>query len=313
MKTNDHPWVIVLAGGDGTRLRSLTQRITGDARPKQFCPLLEGETLLERTLRRADLVARPDHQVVVVTRAHEPYWAGLERDLPPGRLVAQPTSRGTAPGILYPLLRVEELAGDAPVVVFPSDHEVGDDTSFVHYVESAVATASAARDRLVLLGIEPERPETEYGWIETAQAPLGLDGEPVFPVRRFWEKPTPALARTLFDRGCLWNSFVMAGRVSAFRGLMQRAVPGLLAAFGSLEPALGTPREGRAAAEVYAAIAEVNFSEAVLQRAADRLLAMRVKSVGWCDLGTPARVVASILRSGRRPPWLGSAGLASTA
>jgi MobA-like NTP transferase domain len=87
------PWALILAGGDGTRLRALTRQITGEPRPKQFCPLLDGETLLDRTRRRVDRLTRADRQVVVVTRAHEPYYRPLVGDLAPGRLVS---SRATA-------------------------------------------------------------------------------------------------------------------------------------------------------------------------------------------------------------------------
>ena len=66
------PWALLLAGGDGRRLEPLTRQIVGDARPKQFCPMLDGETLLDRTRRRADLLTRFDHQVGVVSRPHEP-------------------------------------------------------------------------------------------------------------------------------------------------------------------------------------------------------------------------------------------------
>src|SRR5438105_2860772 len=111
----ESPWSLILAGGDGVRLKSLTRAITGDPRPKQFCPLLDGETLLQRTRRRVDLLTRFDHQAVVVTRAHEEYYRPLLADLAPGRLVAQPDNRGTAAGLLYPLLRIGDLAGDAPL------------------------------------------------------------------------------------------------------------------------------------------------------------------------------------------------------
>ena len=113
------PWSLILAGGDGVRLRSLTRAITGEPRPKQFCQLLDGETLLDRTRRRVDLLTRFDHQAIVVTRPHEPFYAPLVRDLAPGRLVVQPENRGTGAGLLYPLLRIADrrgrAAGDLPL------------------------------------------------------------------------------------------------------------------------------------------------------------------------------------------------------
>jgi len=118
------PWALLLAGGDGRRLKPLTRQIAGDPRPKQFCAILDGETLLDRTRRRAELLTRGDQHVVVVSREHEPYYTGLATQLAPDRLVVQPRNAGTAPGILYPLLRIRQLAGDVPVAIFPSDHYV---------------------------------------------------------------------------------------------------------------------------------------------------------------------------------------------
>jgi mannose-1-phosphate guanylyltransferase len=286
------PWALILAGGDGTRLRALTREISGDARPKQFCPLLGSETLLDRTRQRVGLLSRFDHHVVVVTRTHESYYRPLVADLAPGRLVVQPWNRGTAPGLLYPLLRIRELAGDVPVAVFPSDHYIDDDLVFVDTVRAAVTAVRSWPGLVVLLGIEAATAEPEYGWIEPASRPLPIDGEPVFPVRRFWEKPTPDLARRLFARECLWNSFVMVGHVAAFLDLIRSGVPTLVRAFAPLEGALGTARESAVAERVYAALPEVNFSERVLVPAARRIGVVRVKGVDWSDLGNPERVLA---------------------
>ena len=71
------PWALILAGGDGWRLQRLTEAILGSPRPKQFCPLMDGETLLDRTRRRVDLLVRSDRHVVVVTRPHEPHYRYL--------------------------------------------------------------------------------------------------------------------------------------------------------------------------------------------------------------------------------------------
>jgi mannose-1-phosphate guanylyltransferase len=296
-------WALILAGGDGTRLRRLTRRITGDARPKQFCPLLDGETLLDRTRRRVDLVARPDHQVVVVTRAHEPYYRALQRELAPGRLVVQPANRGTAAGLLYPLLRIADLAGDVPVAVFPSDHHVDPDATFAAHVETALRAVRAQPDRVVLLGVEAAHPETEYGWIEPGDTLP--DSGSLRSIRRFWEKPPRRLAEDLLRRGCLWNSFVMVGSTNGLVALVRRAMPALVAAFEPIRAARGPRDEAAAAARVYATLPATSFSDGVLAPAVDRLAVLRATGVEWTDLGHPARVIAILRRSARPPAWLG--------
>lgn len=306
------PWALILAGGEGTRLRSLTTRIAGDLRPKQFCPIFDGETPLDRTRRRVDLRVRFDRQLVVVTRPHEPYYAYLGRELAPGRLVVQPRNRGTAPGILYSLLRVMDIAGDVPLAILPSDHYVSDDLTFMNYVARAVDTVRARPDLVMLLGIEAQGPETEYGWIEPQGVPLPIEGGPAYPVRRFWEKPSPLIAKRLLGRRCLWNSFVMAGRVSAFLGLVGATVPDLAVAFDPVRRALGTPRESVEVERLYARLPSSSFSDRVLARAPERLLTMGVDGVDWSDWGNPERVFSTLRRARWQPSWLSSVELAPT-
>ncbi len=304
------PWALILAGGEGTRLRSLTTQITGDERPKQFCALLDGETLLERTRRRADLLARFDHQAIIVSRAHLPYCEGLAREVPPGRLIVQPENRGTAAGIVYPLLHIAELAGNVPVAILPSDHYVSDDRAFMAYVRAAIDLVHARPDLIVLLGIEPEWPETEYGWIGPASAPLPLDGVPAFPIHRFWEKPNAPLAERLYHGGCLWNSFVMVGWTNAFLDLVGASNPALLAAFAPLRFVLGLPQEARVVERIYRRLPNAGFSETVLTADTRRLAVMRVKGVDWSDWGHPRRVLASLGHAGLRPAWIDRVRLA---
>jgi mannose-1-phosphate guanylyltransferase len=115
-------WAVILAGGDGTRLKPLTRRIAGDDRPKQFCSVLGKGTLLEETHRRAALELAPERTLYVVNRLHEPYYASILFDQPSANLVTQPSNRGTAPAILYSLLRIAAIDPNALVAFFPSDH-----------------------------------------------------------------------------------------------------------------------------------------------------------------------------------------------
>jgi mannose-1-phosphate guanylyltransferase len=291
-------WALIMAGGDGTRLRPLTRLIAGDERPKQFCRILGPETLLERTRRRVALAIPPDQTLVAVTRAHEPLYRPLLADMPRESLIIQPENRGTSPAILYALLRLSATAPGAVVAVFPSDHYVSDDHAFMAQVDAAVAAARLRPDVVILLGITPDRAEPGYGWIEPAGQLPGAGSLGVRRVRRFWEKPPADLARTLAARGCLWNSFVMVGRLSAFLSLIRHAVPALTDAFAAVEPALNTLREAEAIRALYARLPDTDFSRRVLGACPPNLAVLPVRGVTWSDLGEPRRVAAALAAAG---------------
>src|SRR4051812_21174864 len=99
-------WGVILAGGDGNRLRSLTRFISGDDRPKQFCPLVGGRTLLDQTRIRIAPLISAERTVSVVTRSHESFYSKQLSDVQPSQLIIQPENRGTLPAILCALLRI---------------------------------------------------------------------------------------------------------------------------------------------------------------------------------------------------------------
>jgi mannose-1-phosphate guanylyltransferase len=287
-------WAVILAGGDGTRLRAFTRSITGDDRPKQFCPVIGGETLLDQTRRRVAHVAPADQTMIVVTKSHERFYQPLAATLPRRLLTVQPQNKGTAPAILLPLLRIASLEPDALVGIFPSDHHFSDDQKFMSHVEAAFEAAQQNSEIVTLMGITPEAPEVEFGWIEPH---VGIFGD-LSRVRRFWEKPNAGLAQRLMERGCLWNSFVMVGRAEAFLKLTKQALPDLYRLFEALTPVFGTPDEELNLEALYSLIPEVNFSHEVLAARPGDLTVMRVGDVGWSDLGEPSRVLAAMSRMG---------------
>lgn len=292
-------WAIVLAGGEGKRLRPLTRLISGGERPKQFCALLGKGTLLERTLARAALAVDPRRTLVVLTRTHERFYAPLLAGIPPGALVVQPGNRGTAPVILYGLRRIGAVAPLAPVAILPSDHYVSDDPAFMRHVDAAFATVSLRPELVVLLGIHPESAETEYGWIEPADCMTGR----VSRIRRFWEKPDLATARALLDRGCLWNSFVIVAGVPALIALVRGAQPALVTSFAALASEVGGPAEVHAAERLYRRLTPVGFSESVLAGGGPNLAVLPVTGVRWSDWGRPARVLSILAGLGVAPAW----------
>ncbi len=312
-----HRWGVILAGGDGKRLLPLTRRIAGDDRPKQFCPILQGETLLDRTRRRIGQLVEPHRTMLVLTKTHERFYSGqLTGSSSLGPLLVQPFNRGTTPAILCALLLLRGIDPAAVAGFFPSDHHFADDGGFVRHLNLAFDAAESYSDLVTLLGIAPDRPEVAYGWIEPG-APLQAHvSGPLFQVTRFWEKPSLPLATSLMQRGCLWNTFVMVGRVCSFLDLIRRALPGLYAAFDTLRRKWGTAAEQAALMEAYSKIEPSNFSTQVLAACCRDLAVLPGRDLEWSDLGEAARVLSVLRRKGRhaehaRQRWapnLGAAG-----
>jgi mannose-1-phosphate guanylyltransferase len=110
--------------------------------------------------------------LLVLTRAHEPFYAEEVAGIPSSRLLIHPSDQGAAPAILYSLLHLREMDPKGVVAFFPSDHYFSNDDVFVGYIDSAYTAAESRRQVVILLGVPPESPEVEYGWIEPG-IPLG--------------------------------------------------------------------------------------------------------------------------------------------
>jgi mannose-1-phosphate guanylyltransferase len=297
---------IILAGGDGTRLASLTHKITGRDTPKQFCPLIGGATLFEQTRRRVSLVIPADQTLILLSEPQERFYKPLTYDTAERNLIIQPRNRGTAAAILYALFRLIRQGRTGTVVLFPCDHYVSNDQRFMVHVKAASSVVAEFPERLLLLGIPADKPESQYGWIEPAQ-PLDFDLMnigPAFRIGRFWEKPSSDVAESLWKKGFFWNSFVMVGRIAAFLDLFARALPQLYISFAQLFSLFGTSCERETIVQLYDNIPSVSFSDKVLTEFSTECLVLPVRNVLWSDLGEPSRVVSIIAQLGLHPKWL---------
>lgn len=293
-------WGVILAGGDGTRLQKLTRLICGDDRPKQFCPLFGDDTLLDQTRKRAEKIIPSEQILFPLTRSHRTFYLqepGVRRT----QRIIQPVNKGTAPPILYSLLSIERNDPEAVVAILPCDHHYSDEHKFTAVLESAFVLAEAHRDSVVLLGALPHGPEVEYGWIELGP-PAGGEGSASFHVRGFCEKPPVHVAQELLDRGSLWNTFVMVGRVRAFLSMANAIKSDVMDELRLSQLWAGS--EVHIPDLLYERISHSDFSREVLSVQASRLVALRMDRTGWNDLGHPARVVAVLHAAGMEPCWM---------
>lgn len=294
---------VILAGGEGSRLKNLTRAISGDERPKQFCPILGEETLLTATRNRVAMKIKPENIFYSLTREHEKFYQPLLSAVCKSRLIAQPENKGTAPAILYSLLRLAKFTPEATVAFFPSDHYFSDDAAFMQTVETAFQSVRVVPDSIILLGIEPEKAETSYGWIEPIESLFGNLSKSVARVKRFWEKPSTESAKYLMMKGCLWNSFVMVGRIETFLNLFKKHLPDLFKLFEAVSITFGTSAETATIRSLYGWLPETNFSGEILEKTAEELYVLRVGDVGWSDWGEPQRVLGTLENLGIEPQW----------
>ena len=291
---------IVLAAGDGVRLRAFVESLRGDTLPKQYVKFFGDRSMLQTTFQRAERSIPCERIFTVVDQSHFEF-AEVTQQLvaePKMHFVIQPSNLDTAIGLLLPLAHLLERHPDATVAVFPSDHFVSDDDLFMAHVDAAFGIVEQDSAKIVLLGIAPSAAEPDYGYIVP-----GDEARNGFPwgariVSHFVEKPSPGVAQEIISGGGLWNTLVMVFKARDFLRYV-RAINGqLYDCFLRMRDALATRRVVNSVKRIYEWAQPINLSKAFLeempQRYPARLIALPVRGVYWCDCGSEERIVKSL-------------------
>jgi mannose-1-phosphate guanylyltransferase/mannose-6-phosphate isomerase len=267
---------LIMCGGAGTRLWPASREV----RPKQFLPLFGTHSTFQDTLLRvsdADLFERP----VVVTNAAYRFMVleqlaeiGLEADV-----LLEPMRRDSGPAIVAGAAFARARDGEAVVLALAADHVVGDKEAFLAACREGLAAAESGR--IVTFGITPERPATEYGYINPGEAVSGA----VRAVARFVEKPDLATAGQYIKDGYLWNSgnfmFRAAVLLDEYRKHDAASMQVVTDAVTSAGRDLGFVILD---ADAFAAAKPISIDYAVMEKTA-RAAVVPV-SCGWSDVGS---------------------------
>jgi mannose-1-phosphate guanylyltransferase len=301
--TNRNVWSIVLAGGEGERVKPLVLRWLGRHRPKQYCTFVGTRSMFEHTIDRAAQISEPERTVIVAARHHRSETDAQLRNRPVGRLLLQPMNRDTAAGIFLPLSYVRAQDPHALVVIQPSDHFIYPEGRFLETLREAIASVETRPDRLLLLGIQPDRLETEYGWIQRGLRLNGWPASPVHQVSSFLEKPGTVQADAALRAGGLWNTLVLTATIESLWQAGQTCFPDMMPLFEQLDHVWNTPDESAALEAAYRDLPPHNFSSHLLQRLPERVAVMELTGVLWSDWGKPERIAETIRCIGKTPAF----------
>ncbi len=271
---------VIMAGGSGTRF---WPRSTRD-RPKQFLNIFGERTMLQETVDRiAGLV--PPERVWVIT--NERYTGLVEEQLPEvpeSNIIGEPVARNTAPCVASAAALLSEGDPEATMLVLPADHRIARPDAFRSVIEAAAEKAE--EEVLVTIGIEPDRPETGYGYIEYFDDPgEENEGHPVKKVVQFREKPDRETARKFIEAGTfLWNSGMFIWKASTIIGQFEQHLPQIYGQIEKLLPAVGTGREKEAINDFYEGCPSISIDYGIMENA-DSVYVVP-GDFGWNDVGS---------------------------
>ena len=288
-------YAVVLAGGGGTRLGPLSR----PDRPKPFLPLLQDETLLQRTAARVEPLVGARGTYVVCEERHVPLVREQLPALPAENVLGEPVGRNTAAAVALAALAFDRPA-DEVMAVLPADHYVADEEGF--RAALAVAASAAEDGRYVTLGIAPTRAEPGFGYIlvgggAARRAGEGASGRIVpeaVAAESFVEKPDRARAKELLATGnAYWNAGIIIARRDAFLAGLERHATDILT---SVRAAASRPGDLE---RVYPTLRAAPVDRAVLEPASlEGQVSVVPLDVGWSDLGSWPALLAALSGEG---------------
>ena len=249
---------VILAGGSGTRFWPRSRR----ARAKQVLALDGERSMIQQTVERLKPLTTLEKTWIITNEYLAQEIADQLPGMPAAQIVQEPVARNTAPACGLAAFLIERDNPDAVLGVFPSDHVISDEPRFLKALQKGIA-AAAAGENIVVLGIEPSRAETGYGYIETGDL---TSDDAALHVRRFIEKPNQNRADEFVAAGnYYWNSGIFLWSARTLANAVREHLPETAPLLESIAAAWGTPHFDEIFHSAYPKCENISVDYAVLE------------------------------------------------
>ncbi|WP_299672937.1 mannose-1-phosphate guanylyltransferase [uncultured Polaribacter sp.] len=276
MIENKNYYAVIMAGGVGSRFWPMS---TSNF-PKQFHDMLGvGQSLIQRTFERINDVV-PSKNILIATNKR--YEALVLEQLPrttKKQLLLEPAMRNTAPCILYAALKIHAKNPDAVMLVAPSDHWIDDENEFSKNIKIAF-DACSEQDILMTLGIQPDAPNTGYGYIQFEKETSAIK-----KVKNFTEKPNLETAKKFLESGdYLWNAGIFVWSAKSIIKAFKNTLPEMVAILDDGNNVYNTDFEDDFIKNNYTKCKNISIDFGIMEKATN--VHVLPVDFGWNDLGT---------------------------
>lgn len=276
---NSSIYVVIMAGGVGSRFWPYSRT----NRPKQFIDVLgTGKSLLQMTYDRFKNMTTSDKILVVTNEQYSGLVAEQLPELEADQILGEPHRRNTAPCIAYAAYKIKEKDPNAVMVISPADHAIFNENRFFELINAA-AEGAEDKEKLITIGITPNRPETGYGYIQFIQDEN--EGQLVKKVKTFTEKPELELAKKFIDSGdFVWNAGIFVWSISAILEAFRSSLPDIADIFEEGSSSYYTSNEADFISKAYAQARNISIDYGVMEKATNVYVVMG--DFDWSDLGS---------------------------
>ena len=265
-------YAIIMAGGNGTRLFPLSTK----KKPKQFLNLYGTDCMINETIKRVEKIIPIENIIVVINKSQEELANKyMDKRIKKSNILLEPRANGTAICIAYAIIHIIKNYGESIMAIFSADHYITNTIEFKENIEKAIKEAES--ENLITIGIIPEKPSTNFGYIKFKKE---NNKNQIYKVSSFIEKPNLERAKKYVNDGYLWNSGMFIWNTTAILKSYEKFLPKI---YKKIQSIINAKEYNKKLDSLYDTNENISIDVGIMEKANNVKVIMA--NFGWNDIG----------------------------